>query len=114
MKQLIPVLQSVASVCLFLGNGPRRGYQSVPQILDNLKPHIEAKLASGSMLAVFGGDTAVPERPDLGLVMRGVRSQWGGDGLRLLAVQGWEECQEHVDFVHRHRPRFPLPVYVRR
>lgn len=101
--QLHTILKTFSTVALFLGNGPRRGYASVPVAIDSIAPHMDAILAQDrTMLAVFGGDTAVEGRPDLGLVMKGVRERWGAKGLRLLAVQGWDEVDAHVDFVHRH------------
>ena len=49
--------------------------------------------------AIFGGDTSVPEKPDLGYVLHrlAATAAFPGWTLRLVAVQSWPELDPHVD-----------------
>jgi hypothetical protein len=85
---------------LFLGNGPRYQYQDVAAITQALRPHIEEVTAQvGDWVAVFGGDSYVPEAPDLGAVMKSVKDTFG---IPLCAVVGWEDVDEHVDITVKY------------
>mmetsp|Transcript_17170 Transcript_17170/g.53118 ORF Transcript_17170/g.53118 Transcript_17170/m.53118 type:complete len:213 (-) Transcript_17170:51-689(-) len=113
---LLNRLSSYAAVCLLLGNGPRRGYADASGAAlaagAALEPLLRRRVAhqgsnacaGGGVLLVFGGDTAVPGRPDLGMVAQLLRERYGDAGLELLAVQSWEEVDDHVDLVFRHDP----------
>lgn len=53
-------------------------------------------------LAVFGGDIAIEADPDLGLLMKRVKTAYG---CKLLAVQSWGEPDKHVDYFFRRAAR---------
>ena len=50
-------------------------------------------------MALFGGDTYVAERPDLGWVMKFVKDTYNPV---VVAVQCWEEYDTHVDYVWKY------------
>eukprot|EP00928_Gymnodinium_smaydae_P019618 TRINITY_DN17536_c0_g1_i1.p1 TRINITY_DN17536_c0_g1~~TRINITY_DN17536_c0_g1_i1.p1 ORF type:complete len:224 (-),score=24.22 TRINITY_DN17536_c0_g1_i1:89-760(-) len=81
---------------LFLGNGPRYQYQNPDEVMRLLKPALRG---FGDCIAVFGGDTYVPEKPDLGAIMKGVKDDLG---LPLLAVVGWDDVDAHVSAYVRY------------
>lgn len=92
------LLQS-RSLVLFLGNGPRYQYRSVPAVLDALDaPLGQIGEELGPWVAVFGGDSCVDSAPDLGVVMREVKAR---HGVPLLAVAAWD-VEDHVDYVFRY------------
>lgn len=99
-RAVLSHLQSYAAVCLVLGNGPKRGYADASAAALAARAALDPLLARGRVLAVFNGDTALPARPDLGMVVKHLRGC--APGLDLLAVQSWAEVDDHVDFVHRH------------
>lgn len=99
---LLAHVRSYAAVCLLLGNGPRRGYADAAAAALEASAHLEPLLARGRVLAIFNGDTAVPSRPDLGMVAKHMRERHGPAGIELLSVQSWDEVDEHVDHVFRH------------
>ena len=96
------------SLVLFLGNGPRHQYASVPDILVALKPVLAQALVAkvgeeerepASFVAVYGGDTFVPDKPDLGAVMHAIKEEYD---ISICSVQGWDQTDEHVDHVYMY------------
>ena len=61
--------------------------------------HLDTKHGAGKWLAVYGGDTWVEDKPDLGACMHWVKQVYKP---HMVAVQGWDECDEFVDFVFKY------------
>ena len=83
---------------LFLGNGARKQYADVDGAVTALVSRLLANLPA-KFVAVYGGDTFVPEKPDLGVVMKRIQETLF---VPLLAVVGWEDHDAHVDFTWRY------------
>ena len=92
----------LTGVYLFIGNGANLQYKDMNQVKDGLKPllaQIEWQHGTGGWLAVYGGDTWVEEKPDLGACMHWIKEVYKPT---VLAVQGWEERDQFVDYVYRY------------
>jgi hypothetical protein len=93
---------SISAVYLFIGNGANLQYANMDMVKTVLAPTIEdldRKHGAGGWLAVYGGDTWVEDKPDLGACMHLVKQVYRP---YMMAVQGWEECDEFVDFVFKY------------
>lgn len=86
---------------LFLGNGPRTQYADVNAVMESADVPLRQlrKEFGDSLIAVFGGDTCIEGEPDLGVLMREVK---GRHDMPLLAVVGWDEVDQHIDFAFRY------------
>ena len=85
---------------LFLGNGPRTQYKDVDTVMADLDPHLTSLISEhGRFIAVFGGDTYIPSKPDLGVIIKRVRDAYS---VPLLGVVGWDDVDDHVDFIYRY------------
>ena len=117
-------LKGYDAVVLLLGFGARAGYGDLPGAYADVRArlaHVFANVApelsitpkpSRDWLLVFGGDTAIESKPDLGMLVKrlrsttapwpaplGARSEWSV-APTVLAVQCWEEVDDHIDFVY--------------
>ena len=93
---------NISAVYLFIGNGAKLQYSSLSQVKTVLTPtvdHLDSKHGAGRWLAVYGGDTWVEDKPDLGTCMHWVKQMYNP---YMMAVQGWEECDKFVDFVYKY------------
>jgi len=95
-------------VYLVIGHGASGLFHDPEKALSDTMRILEADLGpssshggdgggAGETLVMFGGDPARDEAPDLGWLIREVRSKLGGRGVRCMAVQYWEETQPWVD-----------------
>ena len=92
---------------LVLGNGPGRQYAdpdlAVKAAAEALKGFVNKQNRDDkTLILIFGGDTAVREKPDIGIIIKGLKESphlLTGWNLRLLSVQSWKEVQSHVDMV---------------
>ena len=93
---------NISAVYLFIGNGANLQYANMDKVKTVLAPtieHLDRKHGAGGWLAVYGGDTWVEDKPDLGACMHWVKQLYKP---YIMAVQGWEECDEFVDFVYKY------------
>ena len=107
-KQILQDIEAVSDVMskreltaayLFIGNGAKLQYKSMDEVKLKLSPildQFQAKHGACKWLAVYGGDSYIKEKPDLGAVMAFVREQYD---IPLLSVQGWPEVDDFVDYV---------------
>jgi len=84
---------------LFLGNGPRTQYKNVSAVVNNFEQISHTLGGNDDWIAVFGGDTYVPEAPDLGAVMAELQRK---SRVQLLAVVGWDDIDPHVNYAYRY------------
>ena len=94
----------VDRVLLFLGNGPKLQYNDLTSVKSKLNETLERTLniqenSSKRWIAIFGGDTFVEEKPDLGAVIYHVKQKYNPI---LVAVQCWAEFDSHVDYVWKY------------
>ena len=110
-KEAKPILRDVEDVLeimskkeltaayLFIGNGAKLQYKSMGEVKERLS-HVLSKIQANhgpcKWLAVYGGDTFVEEKPDLGAVMAFVKEKYNPP---LISVQGWPEYDDFVDYV---------------
>eukprot|EP00092_Neocalanus_flemingeri_P102467 GFUD01131067.1.p1 GENE.GFUD01131067.1~~GFUD01131067.1.p1 ORF type:complete len:186 (-),score=72.08 GFUD01131067.1:200-757(-) len=93
---------NISAVYLFIGNGAKLQYASMSKVKTVLAPtidHLNCKHGAGRWLAVYGGDTWVEDKPDLGACMHWVKQEYNPP---MVAVQGWEECDKFVDYVYKY------------
>ena len=93
---------NICGVYLFIGNGANLQYASLEKVKTVLGPtmeHLDRKHGAGRWLAVYGGDTWVEDKPDLGACMHWVKQVYKP---YMMAVQGWEEFDKFVDFVYKY------------
>ena len=99
LKEII-AKHSIKKVYLFLGNGPRMQYKDInavnSQVSDALSPETRD---NNRWLAVFGGDTYVESKPDLGSVIHYLKEKHNPI---LLSVQGWDENDPHIEYIWRY------------
>ena len=91
-----------SAVYLFIGNGANLQYANMDKVKTVLVPameHLDKKHGAGGWLAVYGGDPWVADKPDLGACMQWVKQKYKP---YVMAVQGWEECDEFVDYVYKY------------
>ena len=118
---------------LFLGNGPRHQYRDVDAVMASLRPalrEIPECGPSSSWVAVFGGDTADPNQPDVRCVSSDAIARNVGGAktdptdifdprsaeqlgivmqrlkeewkVPLCAVVGWDDVDAHCDYAYRY------------
>ncbi|GAX81825.1 hypothetical protein CEUSTIGMA_g9253.t1 [Chlamydomonas eustigma] len=100
------VARSFPEVHLFFGYGERAQYADVEELMDALSPSLKAiqsRCAGAPFLAVYGGDKAVKERPDLGWLMKRIQDEYN---CKLAAVQSAGEPDEHSDFCFVAKQQF--------
>ena len=100
-SSMLPKL-NISAVYLFIGNGAKLQYANMDKVKTVLAPAMESldkKHGAGGWLAVYGGDTWVEDKPDLGACMHWVKQVYKP---YMMAVQAWEECDEFVDFVYKY------------
>ena len=68
-------------------------------VLGPVVQKLEEKHGKGKWLAVYGGDTALLEKPDLGACIEWMKQDFSP---LVMSVQGWEECDNFVDFMFRY------------
>ena len=101
-------LHNIQKVCLFIGNGPRLQYKDLDSVKNhvsraiettlNIKPEPEVTDCT-SWLLLFGGDTFVEDKPDLGAVIHYVKRKYNPI---VVSVQCWPEYDDHVDYVWKY------------
>mmetsp|Transcript_21515 Transcript_21515/g.38162 ORF Transcript_21515/g.38162 Transcript_21515/m.38162 type:complete len:263 (+) Transcript_21515:66-854(+) len=92
--------KSKKRLVLFLGNGPRFQYENPDKIMDILQGKLtNLKAECQDLIGVYGGDTCIAEKPDLGVIMKRVKD---AINVPLCAVVGWDELDNHVDFSYRY------------
>ena len=95
----------VDRVFLFLGNGPKLQYKDIKAVKSELNETLDRTLNvqenchQKRWMAIFGGDTFLEEKPDLGTVIFHVKEKYNPI---LVAVQCWPEFDPHVDFVWKY------------
>jgi len=92
----------IVATYLFVGNGAKLQYKdmdAVRQCLGEFGETLETKHGHGRWLGVYGGDTFIEKSPDLGAAMHFLKSRFS---LPLLAVQGWDEVDDFVDYLWRY------------
>eukprot|EP00195_Chlamydomonas_chlamydogama_P012718 CAMPEP_0202891296 /NCGR_PEP_ID=MMETSP1392-20130828/1391_1 /ASSEMBLY_ACC=CAM_ASM_000868 /TAXON_ID=225041 /ORGANISM="Chlamydomonas chlamydogama, Strain SAG 11-48b" /LENGTH=234 /DNA_ID=CAMNT_0049575001 /DNA_START=12 /DNA_END=716 /DNA_ORIENTATION=- len=97
-SELWELIRGYHEVHLFLGYGERAQYANVEEVLQALHPslrRIENKCHGKPFLAIYGGDKAVEERPDLGWLMKQVQERYN---CHILAIQSAGVPDAHVDF----------------
>ena len=102
MQELSSIISKlgVTGIYLFIGNGAKLQYKDMTQVKAGLVPvldQIESLHGPGGWLAVYGGDTWVEEKPDLGACMHLIKQVYKPT---ILSVQGWEEKDNFVDYVY--------------
>ena len=96
---------NVDRVFLFLGNGPKLQYKDITAVKSELNKTLDRTLNvqenchQKRWMAIFGGDTFVEEKPDLGTVIFHVKEKYNPI---LVAVQCWAEFDPHVDYVWKY------------
>ena len=91
--------RELVAAYLFIGNGAKLQYKSLDEVKLKLSPildELQAKHGASKWLAVYGGDSYVKEKPDLGAVMAFVKEKYD---IPLVAVQGWPQVDDFVDYV---------------
>ncbi|KAK3240330.1 hypothetical protein CYMTET_49820 [Cymbomonas tetramitiformis] len=102
-EDLSEFLGTYSQVVLFVGFGARAQFNDVEKVYAGIVPHldhIEATCTdhmSSEWLAVYGGDVAIPDQPDLGMLMKLVAER--RPRAKLLVVQSWNTLDTFVDFV---------------
>merc|ERR1719167_1763809 len=77
----------IVKMFLFLGNGPRYQYDNIEDLNLQVETQLRSLLpGSGRWMALFGGDTYVPEKPDLGAVIKFIKAKYQ-TSVHLVAVQ---------------------------
>uniref|UniRef100_A0A7M5TVR3 Uncharacterized protein n=1 Tax=Clytia hemisphaerica TaxID=252671 RepID=A0A7M5TVR3_9CNID len=102
-------LHHIQKVCLFIGNGPKLQYKDLDAVklktshaietIVGLKPSEIVKRTESEYqkcLVLYGGDTFIEDKPDLGAVIHYVKKKYNPI---LVSVQCWKEFDEHVDYV---------------
>ncbi|KAG2487822.1 hypothetical protein HYH03_013539 [Edaphochlamys debaryana] len=98
LEELCSICKSYPEVYVFLGYGERAQYADVREVLAALRPHLEAvreRCGGRRWLAVYGGDIAREDAPDLGWLCRLLQAEQGAD---LLAVQSAGAPDEHTEY----------------
>jgi len=91
--------RNLKATYLFIGNGAKLQYKSMDEVKQKICPvldELQSKHGSSKWLAVYGGDTFVKEKPDLGAVMALVKEKYD---VPILSIQGWPEVDDFVDCV---------------
>jgi len=92
----------IVATYLFVGNGAKLQYKdmdAVRQTLVEFGDTLEKEHGRGRWLGVYGGDTFIEKSPDLGAAMHFLKSRFSSP---LLAVQGWDEVDDFVDYLWRY------------
>lgn len=95
----IMLKKDLKAMYLFIGNGAKLQYKSMDEVKQKICPvldELQTKHGASKWLAVYGGDTFVEEKPDLGAVMALVKEKYE---VPLLSIQGWPEVDDFVDYV---------------
>jgi len=100
---VVDLLKGSSEAHLFLGFGARAQYKDVNSLFLSMGPFLaalnsRATAAGKPWVAVFGGDTALPSSPDLGMLMKLIKEHCQ-ERVKLLAMQCWPEVDVHVDHV---------------
>merc|ERR1712227_600629 len=88
---------------LFIGNGQKYQYQDMKEVERKLSIFLDTitnKHGNGSWLAVYGGDSYIPDKPDLGTVMAFVKNKYN---VPILSIQGWPEIDNFVDYTWMYK-----------
>ena len=96
--------RDLTAAYLFIGNGAKLQYKNMDEVKERLSPvldRLQANHGVSKWLAVYGGDTFVKEKPDLGAVMAFVKEKYNPP---LVSVQGWPEYDNFVDYVLMYDP----------
>ena len=109
--QRLLLVRKIEFVCLFIGNGPKLQYQDLDAVKLKVSEAIEKTLnpiakygdrienSDHTWLALYGGDTFVEDKPDLGSVIHFVKQKYNPI---LVSVQCWDELDSHVDYVWKY------------
>jgi hypothetical protein len=101
---LARVLSRYPARVFFAGHGSKSQYGDLDELrkqLDQIAARMNGKYGRGKWLAMFGGDSFNPEKPDIAFAMKYLEDR---HGVPLLAVQsdvvkGWGGIDRHVRYV---------------
>ena len=104
-SQLIEVMKGYSAAILFFGHGSKSQFANTEDVLskvDRVTQELNSIYGKGRWVAVFGGDSYNPEKPDIGAVMKHLKES---SKAPILAIQSdvviqWGGVDKHIDYVH--------------